>query len=208
MVQQAGLAPMRVCIFSGEEESCEGLALDSQVAGYKVEQKFNEPKRLVEFITRSNVDHIVLIDVRRQIEERLKIVKELCASRSLALVVLADIADVGLGSRALQAGAQVLLVDPVRSKDICAAFAVAAYQHAKQSRLESEIDNLREKIVQRKLIEKAKGILMDAAKISEAEAFRMIQKQSQDKRKSMAEIATLIITATELVKDAARTHSA
>ena len=207
MVQKAGLAPMRVCIFSAEEELCEGLALESQEAGYRVEQKFNEPQKLVEFISRSNIDQIVLIDVRRRREESLKLIRELVASRPLAMVALADSADAGLGSRALEAGAQALLVDPAKAKDISAAFAAAAYQHAKQSRLESEILRLREKLAQRKLIEKAKGILMDAAKVTEAEAFRLIQKQSQDKRKPMAEIASLIISATQLVQEAARARA-
>ena len=208
MVQQAGLAPMRVCIFSPEEELCEGLALDSQEAGFRVEQKFNEPQKLVEFISRSNIDQIVLIDVRKRREERLKLIKDLGASRPLAMVALADAGDVVLSSVALlQAGAQALLVDPARAKDICAAFAVAVYQQAKQSRLESEIHDIREKLAQRKLIEKAKGILMDAAKVTEAEAFRLIQKQSQDKRKPMAEIAASIISAVQLVKEAARARA-
>ncbi|HSQ20173.1 MAG TPA: ANTAR domain-containing protein [Blastocatellia bacterium] len=204
MVQQAGVAPMRVCIFSPEEELCESLAFDSRGAGYGVEQKFNQPQKLVEFISRSNSDHIVLIDARRQREEGLKLIKELCSDGPVAMVALANEADISLGSRAVEAGAQAVLVDPVKAKDICFAFTVAVHQQAKQARLQSEIHRLREKLAERKLIEKAKGILMDAAKVTEAEAFRLIQRESQDKRKSMAEIATSIISATQLVEEAAR----
>ena len=203
MVQQAGLAPMRVCIFSPEEELCESLALDTEEAGYRIEQKFTEPKKLTEFISRSNIDHIVLIDSRQRCEEVLRLIRELCASGPVAMVALAKAPDFGPGSPAMQAGAQALLVDPVKPKDIRAAFDVAVYQQAKQSRLESEIHQLGEKLAQRKLIERAKGILMEAARVTEGEAFRLLQKQSQDKRKSMAEIATLIISATQLVKEAA-----
>ena len=204
MVQQAGLAPMRVCIFSPEEESCESLALVTREAGYRVEQKFNEPQTLVEFICRSNIDHIVLIDVRQQSEEGLRLIKDLCADHPVAMVALADTADVALGRRAMEAGVQALLVEPVKPRDLCAGFDVAVYQQARQTRLETEIQILREKLAHRKLIERAKGILMDSAKVSEAEAFRLIQKQSQNKRRSMAEIATLIISATQLVEEAAR----
>lgn len=204
MVQQPGLAPMRVCIFSPEKELCESLAFDSQGAGYGVEQKFNQPQKLVEFISRSNSDHIVLIDARRQREDRLKLIKELCSDGPVAMVALANEADISLGSRAVEAGAQAVLVDPVKAKDIRFAFTIAVHQQAKQARLQSEIKRLQEKLVERKLIEKAKGILMDAAKVTEAEAFRLIQRESQDKRKSMAEIATSIISATQLVEEAAR----
>jgi response regulator NasT len=68
--------------------------------------------------------------------------------------------------------------------------------------LDDDIRLLRDKLADRKLIEKAKGILMESAKVSESEAFRLLQKQSQDQRKPMVEIATLIISATELVKAA------
>ncbi len=204
MVQQAGLAPMRICIFSPEEELCESLALGSQGAGYQIEQKFSEPRKLEEFISCSNFDFIVFIDVRRQREQCLQLIKDLCASGPRAMVGVVNEADSRLGAQAIDAGAQALLVNPVDAKDIRAAFTVAAHQQAKQSRLESEILSLREKLAERKLIEKAKGILMDSARLSEAEAFRLIQKESQDKRKRMSEIATSIISATELVTAAKR----
>jgi response regulator NasT len=122
------------------------------------------------------------------------------------MVALANETDFRLGARAIEAGAQALLVNPVEPQYICAAFTAAVQQQAKQARLEDDIHNLSEKLAERKLIEKAKGILMETAKVSEREAFRLIQKQSQDKRKPLAEIATLIISATELVS-AARAHA-
>jgi two-component system, response regulator PdtaR len=202
MVQQAGFAPMRVCVFSPEEKFCETLALDSERAGYQLERKFNEPRKLLEFISDSILDHIVLIDARRQREECLRLIRDLCSGRPRAAVALANEADTRLGARVMEAGAQALLVNPVEPKDICAAFTAAVYQCAKQSRLEKDIDSLRQKLVERKVIEKAKGILMESAKVSEAEAFRLIQKRSQDERKPMAAIAALVISATELVKAA------
>lgn len=202
MVQQAGLAPMRVCVFSPEEKSCENLALGSVGAGYQIEQKFSEPRKLVEFISCSTIDHIVLIDLRRQREEGLQLIRDLCAGRPRALVALANEADARFCASAMEAGAQALLLDPVESEDIQAAFTTAIHQHTKQRLLDDDIRLLRDKLAERKLIEKAKGILMESAKVSESEAFRLIQKQSQDKRKPMVEIATLIISATELVKAA------
>ena len=201
MVQQAGFAPMRVCVFSAEEEVREKLALNLEGSGYQVEQKFNEPQTLLEFISASAIDHIVLLDVRQR-EEGLQLIKDLCASRPRALVVLADEASSGFGAFAIEAGAQALLINPVEAKDIRAAITTAIHQCVKQARFEDDIRAIREKLAERKLIEKAKGILMESATVSEAEAFRLIQKQSQDKRKPMAEIASLIISAAELVKAA------
>jgi response regulator NasT len=202
MLQQAELAPMRVCVFSPEEKLCDSLARSSEEAGYQVEQKFIEPRKLVEFISCSPIDHIVLIDVRRQRENGLQLIKDVCASGPRAMAAVANEADARFCARAMEAGAQVLLINPVESKDIYAAVTTAVHQCAKQALLEYDIRGLREKLAERKLIEKAKGILMESAKVSESDAFRLIQKQSQDKRKPMAEIASLIISATELVRAA------
>lgn len=208
MEHQADLAPIKVCILSAEAELRQTMALNSAAAGYQVEQEFSEDQQLVEFITASSGDHIVLIDVQHQREERLQLMKQLSSTRPLAIVALTAEADATLGARAVAAGAQVLLVSPARPEDIRAAFSVAAHQQAKHLWLESEINHLRDKLAERKLIEKAKGILMDSASVSEAEAFRLIQKQSQDKRAPMVDIAKLIISASEMVKEASRSRAA
>ena len=204
MVQQAGLAPMKVCIFSSETEQSERLALDAEEAGYGVEQKFNEPQKLMDFISRSNVDHIVLIDVRGGNDEHFKLINSLCADKPLAMIALASDGDYKVGARAVDAGAQALVMNPGNAAALNAAFIVASRQQARQALLRGQINQLKEKLAERKFIEKAKGILMDSARVSEGEAFRLIQKQSQDKRQSMAEIARSIISATELVREAAR----
>lgn len=102
---------MRICIFSPEEELCESLALGSQGAGYQVDQKFSEPRKLEEFISGSTIDHIVLIDVRRQREPCLQLIKNLLASRPRAMVAVANESDSRLGAQAIEAGAQALLVE-------------------------------------------------------------------------------------------------
>ena len=70
MERQAGLAPIKVCILSPEPESRERLAHESAAAGYRVEQKFSEDQQLVDYLSASSVDHIVLVDVQHQPEER------------------------------------------------------------------------------------------------------------------------------------------
>ena len=207
MEHQAGLAPTKVCILSPEPELRERLAVESAAVGYRVEQKFSEDQQLVDYLSASSVDHILLVDLQSQTEQRFNLIKQLCAERPRAIVALAAEADSALGALAVQAGVQALLLTPFRAKDISAAFSVAIHQQAKHVSLEGEINYLREKLAERKLIEKAKGILMDSAKVSEAEAFRLIQKQSQNQRAPMVSIAKLIISATEMVKEASRARA-
>ena len=202
MVQKPGLAPMRVCVFSPEDKVCEQLIHNSELAGYKVEGKFSEPRQLLEFISCSNIDHVVLIDLGSQPEHHLQLISDLGTTRPLAIVALANKTDPVVCARAMEVGAQSLLIDPIEAKDIFAAVTTAVHQRSRQLRLEDESRELHAKLADRKLIEKAKGILMESANVTEGEAFRLIRKQSQDKRKPMAEIATLIISAAELVRSA------
>lgn len=202
MVEQAGLAPLRVCIFSPEATLRESLGRNTERAGYRIEQTFSEPEKLINFVTSASVDHIVLIDITEQVEQRLQIIREICTKRPLAVVAVCCQNNEGLSESVIQAGAQSLLSCPVRVQDVRGALGVAVHQHSKQLRMERELVELREKLADRKVIEKAKGILMDSANVTESEAFRLLQKQSQDKRRKMAEIATQIVSAAELVRQA------
>ena len=202
MVEQAGMAPLRVCIFSPEEALRSKLGTYAEQSGYRVEQNFTDTSALAEFVCSASVDHIVLIDVREQVEHRLRTIREISDKRPLAIIGVGHENNQGLGQPLVEAGAVFLLSCPIRVHDVRGALGIAVHQHARQLRLENEIINLRGKLEERKLIERAKGILMDSAKVTESEAFRLIQRQSQDTRKRMSEIATQIISAAELVRQA------
>lgn len=204
MKQRAQATPMRVCIFSNDKSFCENLAFDVTNANYVIAGKFNALDELTDFMSSSVLDHIILIDVSNHSSKPLEIIKELCAKRPLPIVVVTDASDNNLAARAIEAGAQDVLVKPVSMEDIAVAFSVAVHQQAKQAKLESELERMHTKLEERKLIERAKGILMDSARMSEIEAFQLIQKESQNKRRPMVEIARGIISASELMMHPAR----
>lgn len=204
MRQRAQATPMRVCVFSKDKSSCENLALNTTQANYMVAGKFNTLEELTEFMSSSVLDHIILIDVSNHSSKPLEIIKELCTKHPLPIVVVTDDSDNNLAARAIEAGAQDVLIKPVSMEDIVVAFSVAVHQQAKQAKLESELERLHTKLEERKLIERAKGIIMDSARMSETEAFQLIQKESQNKRRPMVEIARGIISASELMMHPAR----
>jgi len=195
---------MRVCVFSNDNNTCENLALDATQANYIIAGKFNQLEGLKDFISNSVLDHIILIDVSDHSSKPLEIIKELSSKRPLPIVVVTNSSDNNLAARAIEAGAQDVLIKPVNIEDISVAISVAVYQQAKQAKLESELERLHAKLEERKLIERAKGLLMDSAGVSETEAFQLIQKESQNKRRPMVEIARGIISATELMRHSAR----
>ncbi len=98
---------------------------------------------------------------------------------------------------AIAAGVMAYLTKPVRKEELIGAVELAVSRFREFERLRKENEDLKNTLEARKLIEKAKGLLMEKEGISEAEAFARIRKISMDKRKPMKDIAEVIILALE-----------
>lgn len=101
-------------------------------------------------------------------------------------------------SRADAAGVLAYLRKPFRKEDLPPALAIALGRHRELRLLETEVDELKEKMEARKVVGRAKALLMERYNLSEREAFHRIQAQSQTLQKPPHEIAQAIITASEI----------
>ena len=95
--------------------------------------------------------------------------------------------------RAAESGTDALLTKPVRQQDLLPAMEIAIAHCDEVSDLKGRINDLREVIENRKIIEKAKGILMVKDRLSEADAYRSMQKIAMDQRKSLRQVADGIV---------------
>jgi response regulator NasT len=100
--------------------------------------------------------------------------------------------------KAANAGVFAYLVKPFKPSDLTPAIEVAHSRFEQNRQLMSEISGLTERLEARKAVDRAKGILMAAENITEAEAYRRIQQQSMNMRKSMREVAEAIIVASSV----------
>ena len=98
-----------------------------------------------------------------------------------------------LVERALDAGVMAYVVKPFTIDDLIPAIEIATARHAQMIALQSEIADLTERLETRKLVDRAKGILMQAMKLSEPDAFKWIQRTAMDKRVSMKQVAEAVI---------------
>jgi len=98
-----------------------------------------------------------------------------------------------LVERALDAGVMAYVVKPFTVDDLIPAIEIATTRHAQMIALQAEILDLTERLETRKLIDRAKGILMKAMNLSEPDAFRWIQRTAMDKRVSMKQVAEAVI---------------
>lgn len=115
------------------------------------------------------------------------------------VVVITGVDDPALVDRCIATGVGAYLAKPVDTRALDAAIRLAAGRHAELVALEREVAEARQALADRKLIEHAKGILIDALGISEPEAFRRIQRLARDRNKRLVEIARQIVDQRQLL---------
>ena len=118
---------------------------------------------------------------------------EKIAELKIPVVLLTAFSQQELVTRAAEVGAMAFLVKPFSPQDLLPAIEIALSRHAQLVALESEIQDLGERLETRKLVERAKAVLSEKMKLTEPEAFRWIQKASMDRRLSMADVSKTVL---------------
>ena len=107
----------------------------------------------------------------------------------IPIMLLTNACDSATVKRATTSGIAAFLNKPLRQQDLLPAIEIA-WQHVEEiESLKEKIDDLRELIANRKIIEKAKGLLMEKNSVSESDAYRIMQKTAMDKRKTLIQVA-------------------
>jgi response regulator NasT len=119
--------------------------------------------------------------------------REVMAGSRCAVVLLTSHTDASVVARAVDAGVLAFLAKPVRVEEVGPALEVAVHRFREREAMRQENETLRRKLESRKLVERAKGLLMTRLGLSEPEAFRRIQKTAMDTRRPMAEVAQALL---------------
>lgn len=136
---------------------------------------------------------LAILDVRMPGLDGIEVARELVASRSAAVLILTAFGQRDLVERAADAGALAYLVKPWDRGDLVPAIEVALARHREMIALTEENLDLSDQLATRKLVDRAKGRLMDDHGLSEQDAFRFIQTSAMGTRRSMQQIATDVI---------------
>ena len=140
---------------------------------------------------------VVIMDIKMPDLDGIEAAKILTQEKVAPVLLLTAYSQRDLIDRAKEAGVVGYLVKPFREQEIVPAIEIALERFKEFRELEKEVGNLRETLETRKIVDRAKGLLMDQQGLSEAEAFRKIQKMSMNTRKPMKDIAEAIILAQE-----------
>jgi AmiR/NasT family two-component response regulator len=138
---------------------------------------------------------VVVMDIKMPDMDGIDAAKILTEERIAPVLLLTAYSQQELIERAKAAGVVGYIIKPFRESDLAPAIEVAVARFAEFRALEKEVGDLKLALETRKLVDRAKGILMDSQRLTEAEAFRKIQKMSMNTRKPMKEVAEAIILA-------------
>lgn len=116
------------------------------------------------------------------------------------VVVVTGVEDPELVDRSIASGVGAYLMKPIDERELAAAILLAAARHAEFSALEAQVSRAEQALEDRKLIERAKGLLMVALAVSEPEAFRRIQLAARERNLRLAEVARQIVDQRSLLE--------
>jgi len=142
---------------------------------------------------------VIIMDIKMPDMDGIDAAKVLTEERISPVLLLTAYSQQELIERAKDAGVVGYIVKPFRESDLAPAIEVAVARFAEFRALEKEVGDLKLALETRKSVDRAKGILMDTQGLTEAEAFRKIQKMSMNIRKPMKEVAEAIILAQQAV---------
>ncbi|MEP7199620.1 MAG: response regulator [Chloroflexota bacterium] len=185
-------------VLIAEDEAIERVDLHELLTslGYDVVGEVGDGQAAVA-LAREHKPDILIMDIEMPEMDGIDAAKILWDEKVCPVLLLTAYSQRELVERARDAGVMGYLVKPFRESEVTPAIEVARARYDEQRELDAQIHDLTEKYETRKLVDRAKGILMDTKGLTEAEAFRRIQKMSMNTRRTMKEIAHAIVITSE-----------
>jgi len=186
--------PKRPRVLVAEDEALIRLDLIELLTdeGYEVVGQAGDGEAAVE-MARDLQPDLVVMDVKMPKMDGISAAEKIAEERICPIVMLTAFSQRDLVERARDAGALAYVVKPFDASDVVPAIEIAIGRFAEIRAIEDEVSDLEEKLASRKAVDQAKGLLQEGLGLTEAEAFRWIQKTAMDLRKSMREVAEGVI---------------
>jgi two-component system, response regulator PdtaR len=190
---------MATRIILAEDDSVIRMDLKEELQrqGYLVVGEVGDGESAVN-LTRELRPDLVVMDIRMPEMDGITAAEMLTREKLAPVVLLTAFSDEELIERARNAGVVHYVTKPWRDRDLKPAIEIALSRFGEFREMEGRVKDLEDHLATRKVVEKAKGVLMQKHGITEQEAFRRIQKASMNNRKSMKDVAEAILLAEEL----------
>ena len=182
----------RIRILVAEDEALIRMDLVEMLgeAGYEVVAEAADGAQAIELAQIHKPD-LVILDVKMPVLDGISAAEKIITIAPV--LMLTAFSQRELVERARDAGVMAYVVKPFSIGDLVPAIEIAISRHLQMRSLADEVADLHERLETRKIIDKAKGILMSALNLSEPQAFSWIQKAAMDRRLTMKEVALAVI---------------
>lgn len=160
--------------------------------GFENVLECGDGKSAVEMALASYPD-LVFLDVSMPEMDGITAANEIRKKLKVPVLLLTNAHDPATAKRAAESDIAAFLTKPLRKQDLLPAIELALHHVEQVEDLKEKIEDLRETIENRKIIEKAKGLLMEKKRTTEAEAYRTMQKMAMDMRKNLRQVADGIL---------------
>ncbi len=178
-----------------EDEAIIRLDLAEMLAevGYEVVGQASDGEQAVALVREHRPD-VVIMDIKMPVLDGISAAEQIGKERIAPVIMLTAFSQKELVERARDAGVMAYIVKPFTQADLAPAVDIATSRWSELTALEAEVADLGERLETRKAVDRAKGILMQRLKLSEADAFRWVQKTAMDRRLGMREVAEAVIS--------------
>ncbi|TYQ09108.1 UNVERIFIED_ORG: response regulator receiver and ANTAR domain protein [Gordonia westfalica J30] len=160
--------------------------------GYDVVGEAPNGQVAVELTESLNPD-LVIMDIKMPVRDGIDAATEIAEKRLAPVVMLTAFSQRDFIEKARDAGAMAYLVKPFTKADLVPAIEVAVSRYHELKLLEREVATMNERLETRKLVERAKGLLMQKQGLSEPEAFKWVQRAAMDRRTTMKAVAQVVV---------------
>lgn len=183
---------MTVRILVAEDETLIRMDLVEmlQAAGYEVVAQATNGQEAIDLATEHKPD-LAILDVKMPVLDGISAAEKII--EIAPVLMLTAYSQKELVDRARDAGVMAYVVKPFTIGDLMPAIEIAISRHTQMKSLAEEVADLHDRLETRKLIDRAKGLLMKALSLSEPEAFSWIQRAAMDRRLTMKEVAEAVV---------------
>ena len=168
-------------------------------AGFVQVERIAETRNLLARVYAIDPD-VILIDLESPSRDMLEQMFQMSRAVKRPVAMFVDQSDAASIQAAVDAGVSAYIVDGLKKERITSILDLCISRFNAFSRLQTELDRAKDALDERKVIDRAKGVLMKAKKFSEEEAYALMRKTAMNENKKIVEIAQSVLTAAELFK--------
>ena len=191
--------PLNIVIVDESAPRAAVLEEGLREAGYTRVVRLRETANLMAQICTIEPD-VILIDLEDPSRDMLEEMFQVSRAVKRPIAMFVDRSDSGSIQASVDAGVSAYVVDGLKKERVKPILDLCICRFNAFSRLQSELEETKTALEERKVVDRAKGILMKAKNLSEASAYALLRKTAMDEQKRIADVAQAVITTVGLLK--------